>query len=81
MWWNSGPHLRRRMLVEAGLSDSYRTSQSFFSRCSAVDEFKDASWLKKTCNCEWTEEVLVCHRQMPSAMRMLLAGNWCTGFG
>ncbi|CAE7385032.1 unnamed protein product [Symbiodinium necroappetens] len=41
MWWNSGPHLRRRMLVESGMGDSYRMSQSFFSRCSAVDEFKD----------------------------------------
>jgi len=29
------------MLVESGMGDSYRTSQSFFSRCSAVDEFKD----------------------------------------
>ena len=46
MWWNSGPHLRRRMLVESGMGDSYRTSQSFFSRCSAVDEFKDAPWLQ-----------------------------------
>jgi len=27
--------------VEAGLSESYRTSASFFSRSSAVDEFKD----------------------------------------
>ena len=42
-----GPHLRRRMMVEAGLVEGgSRTSSTFFGGGNAVDEFKDAAQLK-----------------------------------
>jgi len=42
MWWNVGPHLRRRMKVQAGEDISQeRTTSSFFSTAeSDVDEFR-----------------------------------------
>jgi hypothetical protein len=41
-----GPHLRRRMMVEAGLVEGgSRTSSTFFGGGNAVDEFKDAAQL------------------------------------
>lgn len=41
MWWNSGPHLRRRVRLEAGEHKGQaRQNVSFFSAESDVEEFK-----------------------------------------
>lgn len=48
----TGPHLRRRMMVEAGLVEGgSRTSSTFFGGGNAVDEFKDVTrWNLLMCD-------------------------------
>lgn len=45
MWWQTGPHLQRRRLLESGQSTNggciQRTSSSFFQKGTDIDELKD----------------------------------------
>lgn len=42
MWWNPGPHLRRRIVIESGQHESItRKPNTFFAKDTDVDEFRE----------------------------------------